>query len=81
MSDWLRRFAEEIGAEPLTSTEVGVLLDLTRDVAHGTERRSAPLAAFLAGVHAGRSSASRIEAVEEAATAARRLLAGGDVSR
>lgn len=77
MSDWLQRYADELGVEPLSSAEVGVLLDLARDVARGTERRFAPLSAFLAGVLAGEAGGDvRIGTVEEAAAAARRLLNG-----
>ncbi|MDQ4129732.1 MAG: DUF6457 domain-containing protein [Actinomycetota bacterium] len=81
MSDWLRRYAVALGEEPLSSQEVAAILELARDVAHGTERRFAPLSAFLAGVHAagriGRDGI-RLEALNDAIEVARRLVADGD---
>ncbi len=76
--DWLRRYAEELGEEPLSRDEVVTLLDLARDVAHGTERRFAPVSAFLAGLYAARRD-DRTAGLDEAARAARHLLepAGG----
>lgn len=49
MDDWLDRFADALGVPPLDPDDVDALLDLAREVAHGTERKNAPLAAFLAG--------------------------------
>lgn len=54
MSDWLQRFAGELEEPPLPSGEVSTILDLTRDVAHGTERKLAPLTSYLVGIHLGR---------------------------
>lgn len=50
MADWLTRTATALDVEPLAPEEVRMLLDLTRQVAHTTERRNAPLAAFLLGL-------------------------------
>lgn len=73
VSDWLRRYAEELGQDPLSGTEVALLLDLARDVAHGTERRFAPVSAFIAGLYAaGRDD--RAAGLEEAARVAHVLL-------
>jgi hypothetical protein len=36
--------------QPLSEEEVGLLLDIARDVAHGIERRLTPLASFLLGM-------------------------------
>lgn len=69
MSDWLPRFAEELGEPPLTRHEVTTILDLTRDVAHGTERKLAPLTSYLVGIHLGRrleAGADRDEALRRA---------------
>ncbi len=58
--------------------EVDALLDLARAVAHGTERRFAPLASYLAGkyvVARVRDGATVHEAVDEAVDVANRLLA------
>ncbi len=49
MDDWLDRFADALQVPRLDPDEVEALLDLARVVAHGTERRNAPLATFLAG--------------------------------
>ena len=49
MDDWLDRFADALSVARLDPAEVDALLDLARLVAHGTERRNAPLATFLAG--------------------------------
>ncbi|HEX2701505.1 MAG TPA: DUF6457 domain-containing protein [Acidimicrobiales bacterium] len=49
MDDWLDRYAAALGLSPLDGTEVDAILDLARVVAHGTERKNAPLAAWLAG--------------------------------
>ncbi|MGI8778295.1 MAG: DUF6457 domain-containing protein [Acidimicrobiales bacterium] len=75
-ADWPRRYARALGAD-LADTEVEVLLDLARDVAHGSERRFAPLSTFVAGrfvadrVAAG---ASVSDALAEAVAVARSLL-------
>jgi hypothetical protein len=55
MSDaasWLERYAEALGLS-LDDDDVELLLDFARDVAHGTERKNAPLAAFLTGRFVG----------------------------
>ena len=56
MSDWIERYGEALEAGLDEAESFGldaglraVILDLARDVAHGTERINAPLAAFLAG--------------------------------
>jgi hypothetical protein len=55
MENWLDRYAEALGEDPVTPDEMGALLRLAREVAHRTEdRRLAPLSTFLAGYHAGR---------------------------
>lgn len=46
-SDWLTVVARELGLEVLSETDG--LLDLTRDIAHGTERRFGPLTLYLLG--------------------------------
>lgn len=80
---WSERYREQLeraaGAPvALDDRSVSAILDLARDVAHGTERLAAPLATFLAGqyvalrVSAGIPMAS---ALDEAHAAARDLLA------
>lgn len=75
MDDWLQRYAERLGVPPLTDAEVADLLELARDVAHGTERRFAPLSTFLAGVAvATRPDGDRAAVVAEVARHARAML-------
>jgi len=54
---WMTRVAALLDVDPheVLTTE---LLDLTRDVAHGVERKSAPLTTFLLGYAAGKNSLS-----------------------
>ncbi|MGQ0519930.1 MAG: DUF6457 domain-containing protein [Actinomycetota bacterium] len=49
MDPWLDRFADALDISPIDPAEAEALLDLARVVAHGTERRNAPLATYLAG--------------------------------
>ena len=58
MDTWLDDMAAALGEEPLTPSEVGLALRLAREVAHGVERKLAPLASYLAGVRAGRLAAA-----------------------
>jgi hypothetical protein len=48
--------------------EANQILDLTRDVAHGTERRYAPLTAFALGVAVGQAVAAGTPRSEALAT-------------
>lgn len=50
MDPWLDALADLLDVARLDATEVDELLAIARDVAHGTERRFAPLSTFLAGV-------------------------------
>ena len=72
MDHWLDRYADALGVPRLDPADVEAVLDLARDVAHGTERRNAPLATYLAGRAAAAPSA--------AAAVARSLLGGADPS-
>ena len=58
IEDWLDEMARAIGEEPITPDETAGALELARDVAHGVERKVAPLAAYLAGVQVGRRGAA-----------------------
>lgn len=79
MQDWLDSYANALGVAPLTEDEQRTLLALARDVAHGSERRFAPLSTFLAGVLAGnRTERARADALRDAMVAAQALLAGED---
>jgi hypothetical protein len=58
MDDWVDRAARALDQEPLEPSEIAMVLRLARDVARGVERKTAPLAAYLAGVVAGKTAAS-----------------------
>lgn len=71
------RYAEALGLT-LTEVEAEAVLDLARVVAHGSERRYAPLSTFLAGqffAELVRTGISREEALAEAIAIAERALA------
>jgi len=73
--DWPDRYAAALELE-LTDDEIDTILDLARDVAHATERRWAPVSAYLAGRYvAGQveRGTSPSAALEQAAEVARRL--------
>ncbi len=74
--EWAHSYAAALQLT-LTDEEIEEVLRLARLVAHGTERRNAPLAAFLAGRFVGRPAASESPpagALSEAVAAAERLL-------
>jgi hypothetical protein len=48
-AEWILKFAEELGVEPLTEVEVEALLDLAGVAAHASERLAAPLTCYLVG--------------------------------
>ena len=76
-SQWIARLAAELDVEPLTLQRQAAVLALARDVAHGTERKYAPLASFVAGcyvqraLHDGRNAD---EALADVSAAVARLL-------
>ena len=59
--EWLERFAEELGAEPLNDDEFVRILELAAEAAHSSERKAAPAACWIAG-RAGIPLAEAIEA-------------------
>jgi hypothetical protein len=70
------RFAEALGLQ-LTEEEVEAVLDLARRVAHGSERRFAPLSTYLAGQFVNelvRTGVPTCEALAEATAIADRTL-------
>ena len=76
MDDWPERYSAALGVE-LTDDEIDAILDLARDVAHGTERRFAPLSAYLAGRYVTRrvnDGVTTTDAVHEAQEVVGRLL-------
>ena len=63
----MEQAAAVVGQEPLRDDEVATILRLARDVAHGVERKAAPVAAYLAGLAAGAGGAAdRADALREA---------------
>ena len=77
MDEWLDSLADALGEPRMSAGELGELLKLTRDVAHGVERQFAPLSAFLAGAAVGRRTAegtSREDAFRFAAGTVRDLV-------
>jgi Domain of unknown function (DUF6457) len=76
MDDWPERYSNALGVD-LSDDEVDTILDLARDVAHGTERRFAPLSSYLAGKFVARrikEGATAEHAVHEAQEVVGRLL-------
>lgn len=57
LDQWLAAAAAELGVDP-TSVEIGTVLKLAGDVAHGVARPAAPLTAYLLGLAVGRSVAA-----------------------
>lgn len=74
---WLDRLADELGERRLEPTEVGAILKVAREVAHGVERRLAPLTAYVLGLYVGRESTEGTpprEALEEATRTVRSMI-------
>ena len=74
------RYAEALALQ-LTPQEIDAVLDLARVVAHGSERRFAPLSTYLAGQFVAelvRTGVPREEALAEAVAIAKRALAAGE---
>jgi hypothetical protein len=57
VDDWTDQAARALGLEEMRADEVAIVLRLARDVAHGVERKMAPIAAFLVGAAVGRADA------------------------
>jgi hypothetical protein len=63
LSDWIDEIARDFGIEELgelVDPEVvqPLILDMTRDVAHGVARPAAPISAYLLGLAVGRAAGS-----------------------
>ncbi|MEJ2861478.1 DUF6457 domain-containing protein [Actinomycetospora flava] len=60
LDDWIDEVARELGIEELVDPEVvtPLVLDMTKDVAHGVARPAAPITAYLLGLAVGRSAGS-----------------------
>ena len=77
MSGWIDDLAGALDLYPLTASEADRLLRMARDVAHRVERKGAPLASFLLGMHVARRTADgspRATALDEAIASAEALL-------
>ena len=77
MDEWLDRWAEALGERTVSGEEIGAMLRLSRQVAHGVERKLAPLSTYLAGIHVGRRMAEGAgagEAIGEVRSAADRVV-------
>jgi hypothetical protein len=77
MDGWIDDLAGSLGLDPLTASEVDRLLRMARDVAHRVERKGAPLASFLLGMHVARRTfggSARTSALDEAMASVEALL-------
>ena len=77
---WLDRLADELGERRLEPAEISAILKVARDVAHGVERRLAPLTAYVLGLYVGRETTEGTppdEALGEATRAARSMIPPG----
>lgn len=68
MNEWIETACAELGLEP-GALDRDLVLDLTRDVAHGVARPAAPLTAYLLGVAVGRGGDAAVLADRLAALA------------
>ena len=57
LDDWNAKVCAALDLDP-AAMDQQLLLDLTRDVAHGVARPAAPLTSFLVGLAAGRAGGS-----------------------
>jgi hypothetical protein len=71
--EWVKELSSALGLADDVDTDA--LLDVARDVAHGVERRAAPVTTFLIGLSAGLAGGG-IEAERRALATARELAAG-----
>lgn len=77
VDDWISRYTKSLGLEEPSEIDSRAILALARDVARATERKNAPLAAFVAGHYVAKrraEGASASDALTDALVAAERLL-------
>lgn len=55
--EWMEELSRALGLEG--DVDVDAILEVARDVAHGIERRAAPVTTFLIGLSAGRAGGGR----------------------
>jgi hypothetical protein len=49
VEEWVRTFAEEVGADLPSQEQIDEILDLAATAAHASERIAAPIACYIAG--------------------------------
>ena len=76
VNTWIDGLAAALDVPAPSAEAVDAILDLTRVVAHGTERTNGPLASFLAGYLAARSGDS-LEAIRAVTDRAQQLIDAG----
>lgn len=72
LDEWLAAAAAELGLDAAT-VDIGTVLDVARDVAHGVARPAAPLSTFLLGLAVGRAGGEAADPADELARRARAL--------
>lgn len=77
MDEFLDSLARRLGVAPLSEEEISLLLDVTRDVAHASQRRHAPLTAFLVGQALAAGPGDRTQAMTAAISVIRAALPTG----
>ncbi len=73
---WSEQVEAVTGIEAWDRVETDLVLDMARDVAHGTERRFAPLTAYAIGVAVGRQLGDAAATAAQRQDALRRLVTG-----
>lgn len=73
LEEWMAAVCAELGIDGPIDRDL--ILDMTRDVAHGVARPAAPLTAYLVGLAAGRSG-NAATATADAVTRVAQLAAG-----
>lgn len=71
LDEWVATLAQELGL-PASVVDIGLVLDLARDAAHGIARPAAPLTTFIVGYAAALAGGST-EDVQRIAAIATRL--------
>ncbi|MFJ4297831.1 DUF6457 domain-containing protein [Curtobacterium sp. NPDC089689] len=71
LAAWKAELAEALGLPADATIDIGVVLDLARDAAHGVARPAAPLTTFLVGYAAGLRGGSSEDLSDAVATATR----------
>ncbi|MFJ4222255.1 DUF6457 domain-containing protein [Curtobacterium luteum] len=78
LASWRTELAEALGLPADSPVDIGTVLDLARDAAHGVARPAAPLTTFLVGYAAGLRGGSAEDLADAVATATRLAVARDD---